>query len=423
MFAGCRSSWDSYESLQLSAYESFQCSSSSAKALREAAAEGDVEHVQRLLAQEGPSLVDQADEHGATALLHATGFKLLKETGAEHKEMEKRSWPDEYDEYFQAFRLKARRFPDTSQVVTVLLAHGANVNAKTNPDGYSAVECAAYIGKKAVLEALLKAGAAVNAQDKEGDTALRWAATCGRTEIVQALLAAGADADLKNEEGVTALFCAAFRGHTEIVRVLLAADADVDECGIGGTALMVAAAVGHAEIVQALLAAGADVDLKDERDEFTALIIAAEHGHAEVVAELLEAGADVDVTNVVGKTALTIATSLGHTETVRVLTTIPSAAERRKAFLSRLQADKSAKAAGQVARTPAASDCTPAIDSWSWLPESRLPSAPTMETASGGHTREQRNLAGPVYQSTSHSIREADLQMGALVGVGSYGKV
>ena len=52
-----------------------------------------------------------------------------------------------------------------------------------------------------------------------------WAADFGYTAAVQALLDAGADVNAKDKEGVTALMEAQENGHTEVVEILKKAGA------------------------------------------------------------------------------------------------------------------------------------------------------------------------------------------------------
>ena len=55
-----------------------------------------------------------------------------------------------------------------------------------------------------------------------------FAAQNGHLEIVQALLAAGAEVNAKTDKGLTALIEAIEKGHTETVQALLAAGAEVN---------------------------------------------------------------------------------------------------------------------------------------------------------------------------------------------------
>ncbi len=149
-------------------------------------------------------------------------------------------------------------------------------------------------GRKDVVELLLAKGADVNAKTNTGTTALWMASAIGHKEVVQALLANGADVNAKNNDGETALMGASRDGHKEVVQVLLANGADANAMTNyyydGETALMMASRKGHKEVVQALLAKGADVNAKSNDGE-TALMGASRDGHKEVVGLLLDKGA------------------------------------------------------------------------------------------------------------------------------------
>lgn len=85
---------------------------------------------------------------------------------------------------------------------------------------------AASEGYPEIGQALIEAGAALNAQNSRGNTALIRAACEGRTQLVQALIEAGADLDVQNDDGYTAVVLAKRRGYPDIVEHLLHADAD-----------------------------------------------------------------------------------------------------------------------------------------------------------------------------------------------------
>ena len=114
-------------------------------------------------------------------------------------------------------------------------------------------------------------------------------------DVAQALVEAGADVNATTASGVTALTLAAREEsprNLSMVRALLAAHADVNGTFYGGdTALGVAASTGSIEVVQALLAATfwVDVNVK-QKDGKTSLMKAAANGHAEV-AEILRTAA------------------------------------------------------------------------------------------------------------------------------------
>ena len=117
---------------------------------------------------------------------------------------------------------------------------------------------------------------------------LHIAAGKGDTAVVEALLEAGADVEAKDSHGWTALHIAAMEGHSAVVKVLLEAGADVNaKDNTDGTALLNAAMIGHYAIIKTLLEAGANVEAKDNHG-WTALSLAAMRGDTAIV-KLLKA--------------------------------------------------------------------------------------------------------------------------------------
>ena len=123
---------------------------------------------------------------------------------------------------------------------------------------------AAGDGNVAEVQALLAAGADVDARATFGAMALTHAALLGHYRVAQILLEAGANIDATNRDGETALDLATRRGHIDIVRVLLNAGADVNKkTNRGETPLIRALRFWGAEILRILVRArGVDVDLQ-----------------------------------------------------------------------------------------------------------------------------------------------------------------
>ncbi|XP_049851975.1 ankyrin repeat domain-containing protein 65-like [Schistocerca gregaria] len=84
-----------------------------------------------------------------------------------------------------------------------LLMLGANVEAKEERYGWTALHPASIDGHLGVVQCLLRYGADVGARDSEGRTPLHWAARYGQLEVLEYLLENGGDVQAKDVEGQT----------------------------------------------------------------------------------------------------------------------------------------------------------------------------------------------------------------------------
>jgi len=82
---------------------------------------------------------------------------------------------------------------DGRAALELLIAHGANVNQVTGVGGMTPLHMTARRGTVVLAEALLAAGARVDARDSNGETPLRRAVNCKKPEVVRLLLAHGAN--------------------------------------------------------------------------------------------------------------------------------------------------------------------------------------------------------------------------------------
>lgn len=79
---------------------------------------------------------------------------------------------------------------------------GADVNA-TNKEGLAPLHLAASEGQKAILKLLIRAKADVDARDKDGNVALHYAVISRDCDCVELLIQSKADTHAKNTQGKT----------------------------------------------------------------------------------------------------------------------------------------------------------------------------------------------------------------------------
>jgi len=142
------------------------------------------------------------------------------------------------------------------EMAKLLLDAGADPNSALNhrhsrplhyaADGYIISKLWNEKNQLAMIRLLLKVGAEINAQDKNGATALHRAVRTRCAAAVQYLLDAGADATIKNKPGSTAFHLA------------------VQNTGRGGSGAEIAKDAQRA-IIQTFLAHGLSPKLKDEK--------------------------------------------------------------------------------------------------------------------------------------------------------------
>lgn len=115
-------------------------------------------------------------------------------------------------------------------------------------------------GETQHLDAMIRAGLAVNLADAKGNSLLMLASYNDNLETVRMLLGHGADVDRRNDRGQTPLGGVAFKGYEEIVALLLEHGADIDADNGGGmTPIMFASMFGRSGVVGQLQERGASL--------------------------------------------------------------------------------------------------------------------------------------------------------------------
>ncbi|KAL8695828.1 MAG: hypothetical protein Q9224_003129, partial [Gallowayella concinna] len=218
-----------------------------------------------------------------------------------------------------------------SNIVEILLAHGADVNLDAEPsddkndDGcITALQCAAKSGDEAIIRILIANGAnlSIERQDSDFISALHAASSNGMTDNVKVLLELGGEVNLRGGNLGTCLQAAATTGKVETMAALLDAGAEINEHHVGcyGSALIAAIVNTKHDAVKLLLERGADPSLSAGLKYDYPIIAAArlsENVHE--VQLLIDAGANVNAQGGTWHTALQAAAVDGNDDTMRVL--------------------------------------------------------------------------------------------------------
>jgi uncharacterized protein len=173
----------------------------------------------------------------------------------------------------------------SAPLIQMLLQAGAH------PTG-AILMTAARTGNAEVVRMLLARGADANARESSlGETALMWAAAENHPEAVGALIEHGADPNTRSDKLVYSKDRFGLEGVTTILP------------HGSWTALMYAARQGSLDAARALAEAGADLNLADP-DGTTALHLAILNGHFDTAGMLAKKGADPNIADVTGMAAL-----------------------------------------------------------------------------------------------------------------------
>jgi len=209
-----------------------------------------------------------------------------------------------------------------TEMIRLLLDHGANPNLHSLVDGSTALIAAASGGLTEVTQLILNGGVNVNATDTELWTALHHAANSGHLPVVRLLLRRwDIQVDAPAKSGDTPLVRAAWQGKDEIVSLLMERGADINFAmdPRKDTPLIRAAAYSEEGVVRLLLRHGADVDRVCE-GRWTALLHAADTGNIVIAGLLLDHDADTEIeTTVLKDTPLIKAAWRGHKGVVQLL--------------------------------------------------------------------------------------------------------
>ena len=190
---------------------------------------------------------------------------------------------------------------------------------------YKGLLKAAHEGNVAELEKLIKAGANIEQTDSHDRTAFHIAGFAGNHAIMRALAKAGADVNALEDGIYDVVTIAAVANDVETMKVALELGNKATNVTsiYDGTALIAAAHLGHFEVVQTLIDAGAPLDHVNNL-HWTALIESVVLGdggenHQKTAQALVDAGASKTLADKFARTPLDLAKSRGYEAMVKIL--------------------------------------------------------------------------------------------------------
>ena len=154
------------------------------------------------------------------------------------------------------------------EVVPFLIKAGANLNAQTK-DGWAALHLIASVLRNDLLgiaRLLLEAGANPNIQNENGNTPLLLALIHKKNDIAKLLINSGVNVNVGNNNGARPLNLAILKGNIDLARLLIQKGADLNAKSNGGyTPLHIAVHEGNIEMVKLLVDEGAKLTEKDNQ--------------------------------------------------------------------------------------------------------------------------------------------------------------
>jgi ankyrin repeat protein len=158
----------------------------------------------------------------------------------------------------------ARRVFYAPESITLLLDHGADIEAHDCFGRTPAMLASGSGMYHTALRTLLKKGASVSAKDRIGHGLMHATVPGATAQTVRLLMRAGLDIDDPDSDGYTALHWACTYSRYRMVRVLLKHGANPNvRSSVGRTPLHIACECSRAEHVALLINAGADPSVVD----------------------------------------------------------------------------------------------------------------------------------------------------------------
>jgi ankyrin repeat protein len=209
--------------------------------------------------------------------------------------------------------LTAAALSGNPETIPVLIKAGANIK-----DPLVLMSVARRGKKPEMVYVLVKAGAKINATNDEGRTPLMAAVLGNQSEeVISSLLKCGADIRARDKNGMTALLLAAAENpNPQTISVLLKHGASVNDKDKDGVTALMKSIHNRYDVIVELLKKRADIKAKNNRGE-TALSWAAQSGNPKIMSLLLESGASIDALSDQDKLIVQNATKNGFSEKIK----------------------------------------------------------------------------------------------------------
>ncbi len=191
-------------------------------------------------------------------------------------------------------QLLAAMEADRTSEAEALVSAGAEVDAR-DAQGRTPLLIAVDRNNLRLALLLMRAGASINAQAANMDTPWLLAGARGRGDMLRAMIPLRPDLSIRNRFGGNALIPACERAHLDAIRILLTTGIDVNHVNnLGWTCLLEIVILGqggsgHQEAARLVLGAGANPNIAD-RDGVTPLAHARARGQTEVALMIEQAG-------------------------------------------------------------------------------------------------------------------------------------
>jgi ankyrin repeat protein len=270
--------------------------------LHEAARDGDIDAVKRIVA-ENPSSLDERDDRGNEAIHWAVA--------------------NDHNVVLQ-YLLDSGVSPDVPKTEAA---------RQDSQEGWTPLHQAAAGGDIECLKILLRYHPDLLARDQNDQTPLHIAVWNNQLEATKLLLEAGTPVNVTRKDRVIPLEIASYFGHTDIVKYLIEKGADVNwHVYDGNTPLHQAVRNGHVDVMRILVDSGADIEARRE-DGQTPLHVAAAAGRQWETNFLLSMGADPEAKMNDGTTPLALAKRSNQGGTAGILQTYLNARKEMTALI------------------------------------------------------------------------------------------